>query len=242
MSEAPAIVLASASPRRRELLAELGVAFEVRLAAIDERSDEPDPARRATALALAKARAVDERAPGALVSRALVLGADTIVVAPGGELLGKPRGAAEARAMLGALRGRTHRVLTGVVAVRGGEAAAECVATAVEMRAYGDGEVERYVARGEPFDKAGGYAIQDPELAPAARADGCVCSVIGLPLWSVRRLLAAVGGIEARPPALDRCAACPLRDAPQSVEIDAPASAGPAGPAGPRRRERPGTG
>jgi septum formation protein len=217
VSEAPPLVLASASPRRRELLAELGVAFEVHPSAIDEHSDEGDPARRATALALAKARAVGERAPGALV-----LGADTIVVAPDGDMLGKPADASEARAMLGALRGRTHRVLSGVAVVLGERADSDCVATTVRMRAYSDAEIDRYVARGEPFDKAGGYAIQDAELAPAASADGCVCSVIGLPLWSVRRLLFAVGGVEASAPGLDRCAACPLRDAPTAGELDAP--------------------
>ena len=213
MSASPPLVLASASPRRRELLAELGVAFEVQPSAIDEHSREPDPARRATALALAKARAVGEQAPGTFV-----LGADTIVVAPEGEMLGKPADTNEARAMLGALRGRTHRVLTGVAVVLGERADTECVATAVRMRAYSDVEVSRYVVRGEPFDKAGGYGIQDPALAPAASVDGCVCSVIGLPLWSVRRLLSAVGGVEVRAPGLDRCAACPLRDASAAVE------------------------
>ncbi len=213
---APQLVLASESPRRRELLAELGVTFTVRPAAIDERSDEPDPVRRATALALAKASAVARRESGALV-----LGADTIVVAPDGELLGKPSDAATARAMLGVLRGREHRVVTGVAAVlvRGAGAATvatEAATTVVRMRAYSDAEVARYVTRGEPFDKAGGYAIQDPELAPAASAEGCVCSVIGLPLWSARRLLAEVGELVTRAPALDRCAGCPLHDGPDT--------------------------
>ena len=79
------------------------------------------------------------------------------------------------------------------------------------MRDYADDEIARYVARGEPLDKAGGYAIQDPELAPAASIDGCRCAVIGLPLWTLRTLLAAAAAIEAQPPALDRCAICPLR-------------------------------
>ena len=201
------IVLASESPRRYELLAALGVEFVAHPAAIDESSAEPDPARRATTLALAKARAVSRRTRGALA-----LGADTIVVAPDGALLGKPPDIESARAMLRALRGQAHRVVTGVAAVQGGRIGTECASTAVRMRSYSHAEIERYVARGEPFDKAGGYAIQDPEFAPVAEAEGCLCSVIGLPLWSARRLLAAIGGVASDPPALERCSACPLRD------------------------------
>lgn len=219
---APAIVLASESPRRRELLAMLGVAFSTKPAAIDESSAEPDPARRATALALAKARAVGERARDSLV-----LGADTIVVAPDGALLGKPPDTNSARAMLRTLRGRVHRVLTGVAVICGDRTGTDCTATSVHMRAYTHAEIERYVVRGEPFDKAGGYAIQDPEFAPAASADGCVCSVIGLSLWSTRRLLAAIGGIESHPPALDRCASCPLRDVGAVVRGGTPSAARP---------------
>ena len=203
----PPLVLASESPRRRELLAALGVEFAARPPAIDESSAESDPDRRAVALALAKARTVAGGAP-----QALVLAADTIVVAPDGSLLGKPPDAAAAYAMLDALRGRLHRVVTGVAAVRGGRARTECASTAVRMRSYSRAEVERYVSRGEPFDKAGGYAIQDRAFAPAAGVEGCLCSVIGLPLWSARRLLAAAGGVATDPPAREPCPACPLRD------------------------------
>ena len=202
------LILASASPRRRELLPALGLAFEVRPSAVDEASDEPDPARRASLLALRKARAL---ASGrAERPTATVIGADTIVVLDG-RMLGKPRDDDEAAAMLTALRGRTHQVVTAVAVLAGGREALEAVTSAVTMREYEDDELARYIARGEPFDKAGGYAIQDPELAPAASIDGCMCAVIGLPLWTLRTLLRDAAALEAQPPSLDRCAACPLR-------------------------------
>ena len=189
-----ALILASASPRRRELLPALGLDFDIRPADLDEASEEPDPARRASRLALRKAHALAAAHPAAAV-----IGADTIV-ALDGRTLGKPSDAEEATAMLTALRGRTHEVVTAVAVVSGGRTAAEAVTTAVTMRDYADDEIARYVARGEPLDKAGGYAIQDPELAPAASIDGCRCAVIGLPLWTLRTLLAAAAAIEAQPP------------------------------------------
>ena len=203
--EQPTLVLASASPRRRELLAALGLDFRVRPTDVDEASEEPDPRRRASQLALRKARAAVQSHP-----QATVLAADTIVVL-GGRMLGKPDGADEATTMLESLRGHRHEVVSAVAVAASGREAVEAAATAVTMRDYGDEEIGRFIARGEPFDKAGGYAVQDPEFAPAASVDGCLCAVIGLPLWTVRGLLASVAGIDAAPPALERCAACPLR-------------------------------
>ena len=205
------LVLASASPRRRELLPALGVDFEVVPAGVDEhpneQSGEHDPARFACALALRKARAVAAGRP-----EDVVIGADTIVVLDGRQL-GKPGSAAEARAMLEALRGRAHEVVTGVAVVTPSGEAAATARTAVTMRDYSGAEIGAYVARGEPFDKAGGYAIQDPELAPATAVEGCRCAVIGLPLWTLRGLLRGAD-VEARAPDLERCAACPLREPP----------------------------
>lgn len=200
------LVLASASPRRRELLATLGVPFEVDAANVDETSAERDPVRLAESLALLKARATAARRP-----HDIVIGSDT-VVALDGRLLGKPADAAAARAMLHALRGRAHEVVTGVavVAVAHGFEAAGYGRTAVVMRAYADAECEAFIARGEPFDKAGGYAIQDVEFRPVARIEGCECGVVGLPLWTLRRLLREAG-VDAGAPALDRCAGCPAR-------------------------------
>ena len=204
--ERPTPVLASASPRRRELLAALGLEFVVSPTDVDESSEEPDPRCRASQLALRKARAAAAAHPSAPV-----IAADTIVVLEG-RVLGKPDGTAEAAAMLGALRGRRHEVVSAVAVASEGRDAIEAATTAVTMRDYGDDEIARFIARGEPFDKAGGYAVQDAEFAPAASVDGCLCAVIGLPLWTVRGLLARVVGLETAPPALERCAACPLRE------------------------------
>ena len=203
--EQPTLVLASASPRRRQLLTALGLDFRVEPTHVDESSEEPDPLRRASQLALRKARAAARSHP-----RATVIAADTIVVL-GKRMLGKPDGADEAAAMLGALRGRRHEVVSAVAVAAAGREAVEAAATAVTMRDYGDDEIARFIARGEPFDKAGGYAVQDAEFAPAASVDGCLCAVIGLPLWTVRGLLASIAGIDTVPPAFQRCAACPLR-------------------------------
>jgi MAF protein len=204
------LVLASASPRRRELLAALGVPFEVRAVDVPERLVKGiDVVEQAKALALAKARAV-ARTDG----RAVILGADTIVVLDGAPL-GKPADADEARRMLRALRGRAHEVITGVAAVSGrdGDALTDGATTLVHMRDYTDAESDAYIATGDPFDKAGAYAIQHAGFAPVARSEGCYCNVMGLPLWTARRLLRrAAAGLATRPPNVvyERCAACPL--------------------------------
>ncbi|GMU41671.1 MAG: hypothetical protein AMXMBFR23_25370 [Chloroflexota bacterium] len=198
------VVLASGSPRRRELLEALGVPFEVDISDVDETVEETDPVRVAEMLAERKARAVAARQPGAVV-----IGSDT-VVALGGRLLGKPADAAEAHAMLSALRGRTHQVVTGVAVVRDGAASVAHASTDVTMRAYTEAEMAAFIATGSPFDKAGGYAIQDPDFAPVAQSEGCECAVVGLPLWTLRALLIEAG-VHATEPALERCAGCPAR-------------------------------
>ncbi len=122
---------------------------------------------------------------------ALVLGADTEVVL-GGRLMGKPRDAADAIRMLRALRGQTHEVITGVALVGAGTVEGEeatAVTTRVTMRAYGDEEIRAYVETGEPFDKAGAYAVQGLGSHLVASVDGCLSNVIGLPLSTTRRLL-----------------------------------------------------
>lgn len=209
------MVLASASPRRRELLALLGVPFEVVPADIDEGLEAESPRALVEALALAKARAVLGRLPAAQAAGVVVVGADT-VVALGARVLGKPGDEAEARATLAALRGRTHEVHTGVAVLAGPVRLVCSVTTEVRMRAYSEIEVSAYVARRPPangpydgpYDKAGAYALQDATFAPVAEARGCVCSVVGLPLWAVHDALGRAGVESAWPP-LERCAACP---------------------------------
>ena len=153
----PQFVLASASPRRAELLAAAGFTFTVAHADIDETPLADEPAdlyvRR---LAEAKARAVAERHPGCVV-----LGADTTVVVDG-DILGKPVNAADAAAMLRRLRGRAHEVMTGVAVVAGGQIRVELATTRVWFAAMTDTEIAAYVATGEPMDKAGAYGIQGP--------------------------------------------------------------------------------
>lgn len=200
------LVLASASSRRRELLAALDVPFDVRPSTDEERSDASSPDAVVRELALSKATAV-----AALAPESAVLGADTTVVLDG-QSLGKPTDAAEAASMLRALRGRTHDVFTGIAVVDGETARVGHVVTGVVMRAYSDGEIDRYIAGGSPFDKAGAYAIQDGDFAPVERHEGCECSVIGLPLWTARRLLREAADIEGVPPPFERCAGCPERE------------------------------
>lgn len=200
--EPPRIILASASPRRRELLTALGLPFEVAPSHVDETTDERDPVAVAELLARRKAEAV-----AALHPDALVVGSDTVVTLDG-RMLGKPGDAEEARTMLRALRGRTHEVVTGVAVALGPRVVIDHGRTAVRMRPYGDAEVEAFIASGSPFDKAGGYAIQDEAFAPVERFEGCRCNVIGLPLGVLRRLLAELG-VETPPPAMDEVA-CPV--------------------------------
>jgi len=198
MRRAPDIILASQSPRRRALLRRLGVRFRVLAPGHDEQLRPGEaPAAYARRNARAKARSALARVPAARRRAGrplLILAADTIVVL-GRRVLEKPRDAAHARAMLRALSGRRHEVLTGLclLAVRPPRAPAvrtRVVRTAVWFRALRPAEVDAYVATGEPLDKAGAYAIQGG-AAPMVRAlRGSYTNVIGLPLAEVAALLA----------------------------------------------------
>ena len=169
------LVLASASPRRRDLLARLGLAFEVRPTDADETWPDLPVGPAAEAVALRKARAA--RAPGALV-----LAADTVVVLDG-DVLGKPADAADARATLRRLSGRTHTVTTGLALGLDGRETTASATTAVTFAELTDAEIAAYVATGSPLDKAGSYGIQDDAGALlVARIDGDYFNVVGLPL------------------------------------------------------------
>ncbi len=181
------VVLASGSPRRLELLRRIGVEPVVSPADVDE-TPGPGEAPEATVarLAAAKARAVD--APG----DALVIAADTEVVLEGA-VLGKPADADAAAAMLRSLSGRSHRVVTGVHVRRGSAESAAVEATTVHVRRIGEDEIDAYVATGEPFGKAGAYAIQGAGGMFVTGIEGSDSNVIGLPLATVVRLAAEVG-------------------------------------------------
>ncbi|HOA24755.1 MAG: Maf family protein [Aggregatilineales bacterium] len=185
------LVLASRSPRRRELLALTGLPFRVVVPETDEtqRPDE-NPEDYARRLSQVKAGA----AAAMLDEHALVLAADTIVV-DGDDVLGKPADAEEAAAMLRRLRGRTHRVMTGVTLLDtgSGRRLTELAISPVPMRNYTDEEIAAYIASGDPFDKAGAYGIQNRDFHPVENFEHCYANVMGLPLCYVTRLLRAFG-------------------------------------------------
>ncbi|HRJ44072.1 MAG: septum formation protein Maf [Caldilineaceae bacterium] len=190
------VILASASPRRRQFLAALGIGHCATQADIDE---TPLPGEKAEALAArlarSKARGVADLLP-VHQHPALIIGADT-VVALAGELLGKPADAADATRMLVALRGRVHQVHSALAVVRvDGKVQEQRVVvntTHVTMRAYTDTEIAAYIATGDPLDKAGAYAIQHRGFDPVARLDGCPSGVMGLPAADLRGLLSHFG-------------------------------------------------
>ncbi|HEX8539089.1 MAG TPA: Maf family protein [Cystobacter sp.] len=182
------LVLASASPRRRELLGQLGLTFEVSAADIDETPQPGEPAGPyVLRLAREKARVVALRHPDAWV-----LAADT-TVSLGEALLGKPRDAAEARDMLGRLSGRTHEVYTGVALAGPGAGHSTLVRTRVTFRTLSPGEIAWYAGTGEPLDKAGSYAMQGKGGFLVASVEGSPTNVIGLPLGETLELLGRAG-------------------------------------------------
>ncbi len=173
-----------------------GLPLRLAEAAVDEtpRPGEP-PVELVARLARLKAQASIEAPP-----HLWRLAADTIVD-DGGRILGKPRDADEARRMLAALRGRAHEVHTGVALYNPAERRLllRRLTTRVWMRDYGKAELEAYIARGEPFDKAGGYAIQDRAFAPVERIEGCYANVVGLPLCAVAAMLREAGLLPSVP-------------------------------------------
>ena len=189
-SPSPSLILASASPRRRELLETLSLTFSVMPAHVDERPHAAEPPEvYVTRLARTKAEHVARQFP-----TAWVLGADTVVVLDR-RILGKPPDHATARAMLGSLSGREHTVMTGVAAVRldRGIAQADLVSTRVRFHDLQATDIEAYISTGEPFDKAGAYAVQGKGGQFVASLDGCYNNVVGLPLERAMALLRAVG-------------------------------------------------
>lgn len=184
------LILASASPRRRELLTQAGFSFEVHPAHIpeDPRPNE-DPIAYVTRLAREKAQAVfDQLAVNDSAPPTVVLGADTTVTLDG-HILGKPESPADAARILRLLSGRTHRVITGVAVVTAERIEVAAEVTAVRFLALSDHEIANYIATGEPMDKAGAYAIQGRAARWIPRIEGCYFNVVGLPLALVAALL-----------------------------------------------------
>jgi septum formation protein len=195
------LVLASASPRRAELLSRLGLRISIQPAAIDETA-RPDERPLDYVKRLAEEKLVASRAlmdPASSEAELPVLAADTIVVL-GGKILGKPGGPEEAGQMLQSLSGRRHEVITGYRVARGTQSAGRAVSTAVSFRLVGAEEVAAYVASGEWRGKAGGYAVQGIAAIFAAEIRGSFTNVVGLPLAEVIADLRAVGGLPHWPP------------------------------------------
>ena len=187
----PELILASNSPRRKQLLALTGWEFEVQPADINEDSLPVEhPGDYVLRLAEGKARAAARMSmrPG------IILAADTTVV-DADTILGKPADAIQAASMLRALRGHTHQVYTGLAVCRSQEddLVSDLCITDVPMRDYSDEEMLAYIASGDPLDKAGAYAIQHPNFHPVENISGCFASVMGLPLCHLARSLKKLG-------------------------------------------------
>jgi septum formation protein len=191
----PRILLASASPRRSELLRQVGIAHEVRPVDVDESVREGE-APSAYVLRLAESKAAALWQQVAAAERLPVLAADT-TVALEGEIFGKPGSLAEARSMLGRLSGRTHEVHTAVAILHGDGAAARVSSSSVTFRVLAPAEIDAYWRTGEPADKAGGYAVQGRAAAFISHISGSYSGIMGLPLYETWELLAPVLGLTA---------------------------------------------
>jgi septum formation protein len=199
------LLLASASPRRRELLAALIADFDVTPTDVPEvlTNDGRADARR---LAVAKALSIATPHPGALV-----IGSDT-VVHDGLLTYGKPATAPEAVVMLSTLQGRQHVVTTAVAVAFDGRLEVAASDATVELAPLSDAEIRAYVASGRPMDKAGAYAIQDDDVPTVARLSGCYCCVMGLPLWQLAGMLGRAGADFSDPCLMfERCCTCQER-------------------------------
>jgi MAF protein len=216
------LVLASNSPRRRQLLALGNWKYNVAVSDVDE-SQQTGESPRDYVLRLAREKALGVTKKSE--ASAIVIGADTAVI-DGTEILGKPADPKDAERILSQLRGHTHQVYTGVAIYRisDGKMLTELCVTEVPLRAYSDDEISAYVQTGDPLDKAGAYAIQNPQFHPVQSMQGCYASVMGLPMCHVVR---ALGKLEVLPAADVPLAcqsllnyACPVSSAILRGEID----------------------
>lgn len=209
----PHVLLASQSPRRRELMTLLGLPFQTAAPAVGEEPQTGESPDRLAAR-LSKAKACATRG-----DHSIIIACDTIV-AFDGRPLGKPRDAEEATEMLRRLRGRAHIVYTAITVVQEttGRAGTEVAETRVLMRPYTDDELAIYVASGDPLDKAGAYAIQHEGFHPVDRIIGCYLNVMGLPLCHLARQLLA-GGIVPREDVPAACQAHTGRSCPVYADI-----------------------
>ena len=186
------IILASASPRRKEILDGLGVDFRIMVADVDESSDERDPQKLTEELARRKGlavwnRIVSERPEGIDIDDCTIISADTVVWCDG-EIFGKPRDKADAERMIRKISGGEHKVVSGVAVTRGGVTKSVSCVTTVRVCALCESELARYIESGEPMDKAGSYAIQGKFSLWIEGIDGCYFNVVGLPVNALQKL------------------------------------------------------
>lgn len=209
------LVLASGSPRRRQLLSLIGIPFVVKAVGVDESQLYGEPPTE-LALRVSQAKALSAREAR---SDELIIAADTIVVLDG-DVLGKPKDPHDAKWMLHRLRGRPHTVYSGVTVWHPASREMVCQLgeSSVWMRDYDDDEIDTYVESGDPLDKAGAYAIQHPGFDPVSCVEGCWLNVMGLPLCHLRRALTRFGVlVPANVPGT--CQAFNQRDCAVSFEI-----------------------
>jgi len=184
-----ALILASASPRRQQLLEQIGCSFTVVTSDVDEDNNQVMLPHE-LAVHHAQAKAINVAAK--VGQNDIIIGADTIVVVDG-QVYGKPVDMDDARRMLINLAGRTHKVITGIAVVSGSTTLADFVTTEVKIAQLSEDEIERYIATGEPMDKAGAYAIQGIGTLFVEGINGCYTNVVGLPLNALAKLMKKVG-------------------------------------------------
>lgn len=189
------IILASGSPRRREILSDLGAELKIITADVDESSDERDPERLAEALAIKKGQAVYEKLlrDGSSDATLPIISADTVVFCEG-EIMGKPCGRADAERMLKKLSGKAHTVTTGICVISNGIPFSSYLTTRVFVDPLTDEEISAYIDTRDPFDKAGAYGIQGVFSKHISKIDGCYFNVVGLPINALSKLFIKATG------------------------------------------------
>ena len=189
------IILASGSPRRREILSDLGAELKIITADVDESSDERDPERLAEALAIKKGQAVYEKLlrDGSSDATLPIISADTVVFCEG-EIMGKPCDRADAERMLEKLSGKAHTVTTGICVISNGVPFSSYLTTRVFVDPLTDEEINAYIDTRDPFDKAGAYGIQGVFSKHISKIDGCYFNVVGLPINALSKLFIKATG------------------------------------------------
>ena len=189
------VILASGSPRRRELLSALCSDFKIITADVDETCDEQDPEKLSESLARKKGIAVYEKlcAENSPFAKSPIISADTVVFCDG-EIMGKPTDERDAQRMLKKLSGKAHTVATGICVIKGGVPFSSSVTTKVFVDELTDIEIDSYISSGDPFDKAGAYGIQGIFSKHISKIEGCYFNVVGLPVSCLNKLYHACTG------------------------------------------------